>query len=805
MVKIEISEVGRSGELKQRACANRAKPRSSGSHRALPVAGPAARFRRNLAVVIGIDTYGEGIPPLRSAVADARAIAELLERDHGFETWRVLDGEAGHARLLTLLEQDLPAALGPDDRLLFYFAGHGLTLDGEAGPTGYLVPAGARRSDRDGFLPMQGLHDALERLPVRHALVILDCCFAGTFQWPSMRDVEPIATIYRERYDRYLEHAAWQVLTSTRHDERALDTVTRDALGGDRRGDLEPHSPFALALLEGLSSGADYTHDNLITADELAMFVREHAALAGPELRPWQIPQLFPLRKHDGGQFVFQVPNRTPMLEPAPPLDEDANPYRGLESHCEHDRARFFGRDGVTAGLVDAVGLRQLTVVVGPSGSGKTSLVHAGLVPRLRADGWKILSAQPGCRPLLALAALARELRADPDTADPVAWAAAVSRRAGDGPWLVVIDQIEALLAPQTDPADRALFFEALAIALELSPSLHLLVIVRADAEPLLCGCALAPAWMPGRFVVPAMSRDELRQVIERPAAAAVVHFDSGRLVERLLDDVALVPAPLPLLSFALSELYRRCWKRWQAGARDRTLREADYDGMGGVAGALTQRATAIYDELVAEDPAYAGTIRNVFLRMVAVGKLARRRVPRYEFVYGSPTENRRVTKVLYRFERARLISRGLEQAETGGMTPYVEPVHDELVRWTLLRRWLDDLDAVPGRQALLGTLAVSVAAWRTNMLDAYLWNDPRVELIEPFGRTRGYAFNVHEALFVQRSARLRRRSQTRLVRGLVAIICLLAALAVLAVWQWSVAADEARARPRGGPYGTSL
>jgi hypothetical protein len=56
--------------------------------------GPSARFRRNLAVVIGIDTYGEGISPLRSALADASAIADALEREHGFEERQI---DAAHS------------------------------------------------------------------------------------------------------------------------------------------------------------------------------------------------------------------------------------------------------------------------------------------------------------------------------------------------------------------------------------------------------------------------------------------------------------------------------------------------------------------------------------------------------------------------------------------------------------------------------------------------------------------------------------------------------------------------------------
>src|ERR1051325_7515356 len=88
------------------------------------------------------------------------------------------------------------------------------------------------------------------------------------------------------------------------------------------------------------------------------------------------------------------------------------------------------------------------------------------------------------------------------------------------------------------------------------------------------------------------ITREELRQMIERPASVAVLHFEPSTLVERLLDDVALVPAPLPLLSFALSELYRACWARWLRDVRDRALHESDYVAMGSVSRALTQRAT---------------------------------------------------------------------------------------------------------------------------------------------------------------------------------------------------------------------
>jgi WD40 repeat protein len=779
-------------------------------HEVAPVAdGPSARFSRSLAVIIGIDTYGGDISPLRSAVADARAIAEALQRDHGFEIWCLFDERARRADLVELLHEKLPATLGPSDRLLFYFAGHGIALDGDTGPAGYLVPFDARRSDPEGFLPMHVLHEALSRLPVHHALIILDCCFAGAFRWSSLRDIEPaFAKIYRERYDRYLASPAWQVLTSASSDQLALDVLATDR--GEHHG---THSPFALALLEGLAGAADYTNDHVITADELAMYVRERVAPDAASVGCRQIPQLFPLDRHDCGQFVFQVPNCPLDLESAPPVDEDTSPYRGLLRFSEQDHSLFFGRGAVTRRLLEAVASRQLTAVIGPSGSGKSSLVHAGVLPALRAQGWTILPPQrPGRSPLAALAALTDALGAPAEAAGIVsAWLAAAAAHAANRPsqpWLVVIDQLEELWTHPTSERDQAELMDALAAALEAAPTLHLVVTVRSDAEPQLHERALGPRWSAARFVVPPMSRDELREIIEEPAIAAVLHFEPSRLVERLIDDVALVPAPLPLLSFALSELYRRCASRWRAGIHDRALRETDYEAMGSVARALTRRATALHDELVAEDRRYATTIRNIFHRMVALvgGERARRRVSLAELRYGDLDEDQRVASALQAFHEARLIALGTERTAHDEPTGYAEPMHDELVRgWPLVSRWLDELDTPPGTRALLAAVGRATGPWQESREDrALLWSDPRAEQAHEICRAQRFIFNASEARFVDRSVRLRRSRRGRLIASVLVTMCLLAGGAALALWQRSLAIAHADRAVRSESHATA-
>ncbi|HET7204842.1 MAG TPA: hypothetical protein VFI92_15890 [Steroidobacteraceae bacterium] len=64
------------------------------------------------------------------------------------------------------------------------------------------------------------------------------------------------------------------------------------------------------------------------------------------------------------------------------------NPWLGLSSYTEETRAYFHGRDDEAAELARRVQRKPLTILFGQSGLGKTSLLRAGLVPRLRGEGF---------------------------------------------------------------------------------------------------------------------------------------------------------------------------------------------------------------------------------------------------------------------------------------------------------------------------------------------------------------------------------------------------------------------------------
>ena len=283
----------------------------------------------------------------------------------------------------------------------------------------------------------------------------------------------------------------------------------------------------------------------------------------------------------------------------------------------------------------------RFLTVVGPSGSGKSSVVKAGLIPQLRqgampgSDQWFIAQMVPGERPLEELEIALLRIAVNPPGSlleqlrdDRRGLLRAVRRILPDdqSELVLVIDQFEEVFTQVEDIAVRTHFLESLYTAVtDANSQMRVIVTLRADFydRPLQLRefGELTRARM--ESVLP-LSPDELRESIVAPAQRVGVTFEP-ELISAIIQDIGDQPGTLPLLQYALTELFER--------QNSRRLTLAVYREIGGIAGALAQRAEELYQSLSAER---ADAARQLFLRLVTLGEGGedtRRRVRRIELV----------------------------------------------------------------------------------------------------------------------------------------------------------------------------
>lgn len=365
----------------------------------------------------------------------------------------------------------------------------------------------------------------------------------------------------------------------------------------------------------------------------------------------------------------------------------EGNPYRGLLAFEAEHRALFFGRDTEIGTILERLRSDAFVVVAGDSGTGKSSLCRAGVLPRAtegaldRRRAYRAVQLVPGRRPMGALAAaiaaaiggterdLAERMRAAPDGLRE-----AISAHLGRSRGLVVfVDQLEELVT-LSDPGEAAIVAEALArIALRV-PGLRLLASIRGDflaratALPGL-GDELSHAL----YLLRPLSAEKTRQAIVGPARAKGVAFESEALVDALVTSTARAEGGLPLLQFALSEL----WEAKLASSSVITARSLEQ--IGGVEGALARHADHVLNVLPAAQQAAA---RRVLCSLVTLQRTRARRTEE-ELTAGDPSARAALDALV----RGRL----LVATEAEGGTA-VEIAHEALVTgWHTLRRMLDE------------------------------------------------------------------------------------------------------------------
>jgi hypothetical protein len=243
-------------------------------------------YDKSYALVIGVSDYTAGWPRLPGVRRDIEAVSRALEAQ-GFQVTKVENPDSAH---LDSAFREFIDAHGQqrDNRLLFYFAGHGHTLRQEYGEDmGYVVPTDAPNPARDraGFrskaMSMEQVELYAKRVQSKHALFVFDSCFSGSFFARSQGVPESIG--YKT------SRPVRQFITSGSAEELVPD-----------------QSVFRSQFVEALGGEADANKDGYVTGTELGMFLQDKVV---NYTRSAQHPQYGKIRNPnlDKGDFVFET------------------------------------------------------------------------------------------------------------------------------------------------------------------------------------------------------------------------------------------------------------------------------------------------------------------------------------------------------------------------------------------------------------------------------------------------------------------------------------------------------------------
>lgn len=427
------------------------------------------------------------------------------------------------------------------------------------------------------------------------------------------------------------------------------------------------------------------------------------------------------------------------------------NPFPGLRPFTQEEDYLFFGREEQTIELLQRLGNNRFVAVVGSSGSGKSSLVRCGLLSELLGGrlleagaAWEIAVTHPGGNPLglltealldadlydrdeenareNLLATLSRshfglveavkqtslfqsdgevEAPAAPGSRDahrPSGSAGALpSRKTDSGTvtnFLLVVDQFEEIFRfneagqRQQEAANEfvSLLLEA---ASQKEVPIYVVLTMRSDfiGE---CGQfeGLAERVNQGEFLIPRLTREQYKRVIEGPIKVAGGQI-APRLLQRLLNDLGQQADQLPCLQHALM----RTWDVWTEKDDSQALDLDDYQRVGKMSQALSLHADEIYESLASDRK--RDLCKGVFQALTVEESNSRgirrpQRMGRLCQILEVTTEELRPVIDAYRQSGVTFLMPSPEVELTD--QTIIDISHESLMRvWTRLRQWVEE------------------------------------------------------------------------------------------------------------------
>jgi GAF domain-containing protein len=409
-------------------------------------------------------------------------------------------------------------------------------------------------------------------------------------------------------------------------------------------------------------------------------------------------------------------------------------PYKGLEVFEEEDAHFFFGRETLVNELVNRLNGSRIMFITGPSGSGKSSLVRAGLIPALkqgaisslRSELWFYETFQPGRDPIEALSMAFSRLKS-PELATYFRkhvhergilneCAKSVLSGRKNQRLVLFIDQFEEVFTQVSkEHAEALITLIADAASLEHGCVIFLFA-MRSDFVSNCAAYLQLNALLNQQFIqVGAMRPDELVSAIVQPALCVNLHV-APELIVQIINDMQGEPGALPLMQFALKDLFDSQQEKGGFIA----LSLEDYLQHGGIQKSLERHADNSFADLSEDEQQLA---RSIFSGLIEIGRGTQdtRRTALFEELIPAKTNPENIRAVIQKLADARLIITD----EKAGRN-MVTIAHEKLIdAWPWLKRLVNEnRDAI----ALQNEIVSDAKEWDDHQRDpSYLYTGVRL------------------------------------------------------------------------------